>query len=315
MSHLETSLEEKLIPRYRPIDMAVRRIPPKEAAGFIRGCGTIYVLTANFNPDVIFIPERGAGPIGWALETLGNFYGRRLYQVSLPLGTHIEVETGIEARLTKVEKKLVAEWGVERALGACGSSQRFMLIDEAQSGATITTAAHRLSSCLQRMEVPEPLYVIAAQDSRNGWSDRKKAHGFKTLIRNNCPYVRAEIVKMPLFSTDRQVFLNHILYSVSDEPLKRPLRQKITCNMAAIRFITNLTLAMVKPQDFGEALKLSVEDEGKVPEQEGGDNAETRIRLSCWIRSLLVSTNGDEYRARAEEILNWFLQYNTYLQD
>lgn len=304
MSYTETNWD-RYFSEQRPVKVAVSKVEPKEAAAFIRGCREIYNLTVDIDPDVIFFPERGAGPITWTLDVFGDFDGRKLPKVSLLLGTHIEVETGKEGGITKGEKRLVIEDGLRRASELYGSIRKPLLIDEAQSGATLRTAAHFLYSHLRNQGITELLYVIAAQDTRNGWLTHKKAHGFSTIVSNNRPHIKADVVEMPLFSTDRQVFLNHISYSLNEEPARRPMRQKLIYNLEAIQFISSLASALVKPQDFDEAIFFAEDEENTVG---------TKSDLSHWMRSVLSSYDGDNSQVSREKILNWFIDYKKCLQ-
>lgn len=312
MNDIETNLRTNFLPKQRPIDVVIQRVQPMEAMQFVKGCQTIFDYVVQINPDVIFFPERGAGPINWTLDSLGSLYGKKYIGLPLPLGTHIEIETGKESGLSKGEKRMVVEDGIKRTMELHGPIRRPLLIDEAQSGSTILTAAHFLYNRLQITGMSEKLYVIVAQDSRNGWLTNKRAHGFRTLVSNRRPHIQAEIVELPLLYTDRQIFLNHILYSIDEDPLQRPLRQKIVQNTDAMELVSNLALATVSPKDFERALASTISDQ--IPELDTNEEDKTvRTSLSQWMRSLLVSGNENSHQANREAILNWFLNYKICL--
>ena len=309
MNDIETRLKANLLSQQRPIDVVVQGVQPLEAMQFVRGCQKIFDYVAQISPDVIFFPERGAGPINWTLDALGSLYGKKYRELHLPLGTHIEIETGKESGLSKREKRKVIKDGIRKTMELHGPIRRPLLIDESQLGYTSLIAAHFLYHHLQIPGMSEKLYVIFAQDSRSSWLN---ALGFRTLASNKHPHVQTEIVELPLFYVDRQVLLNHILYPTDGDPLQRPLRQKIVQNVDAIELIRNLALATVCPKDFEEALATTIANQ--MPES-GTNKENERIRnhLSQWIRSLLVSDNENPHHANRETILNWFLSYNACL--
>lgn len=202
---------------------------------------------------------------------------------------------------------MIIEDEIQKTMDLQGIIKRPLLIDEAQSGSTILTAAHFLYNRLQITGMSEKLYVIVAQDSRNGWLTNKRAHGFRTLVSNRRPHIQAEIVEMPLIYTDRQIFLNHLLYPTDGDPLQRPLRQKIVYNIAAIELVTNLALCGANPTDLDKALQLAQSN------QETRDNQRLSTHLAQWIRGLLSRNGGETDQVKNKEILNWFINYKAAL--
>lgn len=83
MSDIEIKLASHLSAQ-KPIDVIIQRIKPIEAAQFIKGCQTIFDYVDSINPDLIFFPERGAGPINWTLTALGASDGRKYRGLPIP---------------------------------------------------------------------------------------------------------------------------------------------------------------------------------------------------------------------------------------
>lgn len=186
-------------------------ISPQDAYAFARGLHQIYDSTKAVNPDVVFLPERGSAPFGWGLDYFGEKDGIRFTQVPVIIGTGTNVLTGAIGGQTKPEKQRNVERAVEIAINMTGNITNPLLIDEVQYGGTIRQASHYLHTSFENWGITVPLNVIAVEDSKKGGWEKKKAKGYKTLVSNKRSHIRSTVVRMPIFSIDRDDVLNRIL--------------------------------------------------------------------------------------------------------
>ncbi len=192
------------------VKTATQRITPEEAVGFVMGCQEIYRMINEIDPDVMFFPERGASPIDWSLQQFGELYPDKIrHCVYLPIGTCIDPRTSSEWGPSKPTKLSIVHDAVENLHRSGVSVKKPLLIDEVQSGATITNVVRNLGDVMDGGD----LFVIAVQDTRNSWLSRKHAKGYKKIIESKREGVVARVVEMPLFTVDRQTFLNRLFNS------------------------------------------------------------------------------------------------------
>ncbi len=228
----------------------IRKITPSEAVGFVVGCLGVFQLVEKINPDVVFIPERGAGPVDWALQQFEDSYsGVSRYKVYLPIGTCIDPDTSEEWGPTRDAKRTMVGETVENLYDRGRGPRKPLLIDEVQSGATLTYVTHNLNRAIAEHSVGvgiiENLHVIAVQDTRNSWLSRKHAKGYRSIVESRRKGVKAYVVEMPLFTTDRQVLLNRLFNSPDEYRL--PM---VEHNIDAQKFIRGLVLTVIGLQNY-----------------------------------------------------------------
>lgn len=261
------TVENRFWPRYfsdptRPIDQAVRKVSPHEAVAFVKGCQRVYSLVNFLNPDVIFIPLRGAMPIDWALrelQELGN--GRSPMRIYLPIGTAIDPLTGAEWGPEKLVKREIVSISVNNLRKSHSWIEKPLLLDEVQSGATITNVTHNLVRALMRNDPRENvspltnrLYLVAIQDSRNGWPTHQKAKGYKSIVGNSKINISAYTEEIPLFTVDRQVFLDRLL-GPEGETKNHLIAPMIMPNLEAEKLIRAMVRVVNKPLLFEKELE------------------------------------------------------------
>lgn len=299
MSLLETGFwpgYESNLPR--PLETAVSKTSPEMAVEFIRGGVEIYSAVALVNPDVLFLPERGAGPFSWMIEFLEDREGRAFYKVPLMIGTQTEVVSSESHGQTKPVKRMNVKRGLEVARDQLGSIKKPMLIDEVHFGGTIKIAANYLHLGLKEMGIEAPIYLVAAQNTTNS-ENRKKVKGYKTLISNTKPGIRAAVVDIPLIFMDNQIFLNHELVDNADN-LPMPM---LFHNTDAEEFVKNLTLSYINPAALVEA--LSAMDTGSIPVTEDGK------RLYAWISQFIVGLDETSW-VSIEDAKRWLREFHLH---
>lgn len=231
-------------------------ISPQDAYSFAKGLHQIYEATKAVNPDVVFLPERGSAPFGWALDYFGEKEGIRFTQVPVIIGTGTNVLTGEIGGQTKPEKQRNVERAVEIAINTVGNITNPLLIDEVQYGGTILQASHYLHTSFVDWGITSPLNVIAVEDTKKGGWKNKKADGYKRLISNRRPHIRSTVVKMPIFSIDRDDVLNRIVTEPVASPEKpMPMVMHNTASRELIR-----TLLGIYSGDDVDTSDLSISD-------------------------------------------------------
>lgn len=275
----------------RPVDHAVRKISPVEVVGFVRGARSVFNIVEGLNPDVIFLPERGANPVDWALQRFSELYrGSDRMKVYLPIGTCVDPQTGQEWGPEKLLKRQVVKRLVEDLRERVGWLNRPLLIDEVQSGATLTNVAHSLVEVLTGKDpsesgesITDRLFVIAIQDSRNGWLTHKKAKGYRSISHNEKANIQAFIEELPLFTVDRQIFLNHLLspMGVTPDHLRLPM---VMQNIAAQKLIKSLVTVVTHPDTLETNL-----DQYLVRDEYSGRDLQERVddaSIADWYKEI-----------------------------
>src|SRR3989338_827353 len=248
----------------RPVDVAVRKISSFEAVGFVRGVRSVFNVIEAADPDIIFLPERGAGPIDWALQRFGEIYrGKERFKVFLPIGTCVDPFTCAEWGPGKRDKSEIVGKIVGNLRETRDWLSKPLLIDEVQSGATITKVTHDLVRALIGLysggsvqPITDKLQVVAVQDNRNGWLAQKKAKGYTSIVDNSKAYIQGFITEMPLFTVDRQIFLNYLL-APKDSTRKQVVLPMVMQNTEAQEFIRNLVTVVTDPMrmdDYADEL-------------------------------------------------------------
>ena len=276
----------------------VKKISPEEAFAFSLGCSQIYQAVESVNPDVVFLPERGAGPISWALEAFEAIGGRSFYKVPLIIGTETDIKTGSQGGQTKPVKQLNVERGVEIAIANVGLISKPMLIDEVQFGGTIRQATHYLHRALSDHGITSPLNLVAVEDTREGGWVNKKTGGYRTMVSNRRGHVSAQVVRMPVFSIDREVFLNNLL-TERDRNSRIPPMPMIIHNTDAQEIVKNLINGFISPDILIDALVVLGTNSNQ------GQSYRSAKAIE-WIRNILSSSDDPSFQRR---ILSWLTKY------
>jgi len=238
-----------------PVVRLVRDVPVHEVVEFARGVGAITHLVAQRRNDVIFIPERGAGPISWAMQQWNEFDGSETHFSYLPIGTHTTVTDYKQGGYSHTTKKYIIELEVRRQLELRGAINRPLLIDEVQTGGTLFSAAKNLQEVLKRLQASDVLDVVAIQDNREHSLYREKVPGFIRMVTHEDARFQAATVPLPLFFLDKQSMLNHILEpnDIEDESRKLSLL-RIVHNAEAVQLIKDLVLCVKQPELLKRAI-------------------------------------------------------------
>lgn len=290
--------------RPRPIDVLVgKEIRPSDVVEFVQICRGIFNTVRAINPDVIFIPERGAGPISWALETYEDMEDTHFFKAYLPIGTKINLDEGDITGSTKPEKyELISAW-VDRTMEAKPGITKPLILDEVQSGSTLRTASQILMRVLREKLGLELLSVVGVEDAL---VDRPRAHGYGSIIEGKRIDMAGFHYKAPLFHVDRQPLLNHIVRyqdttgdEISEATDRLPGQLDVVFNVEAINLYRNLVYAVNYPALF----KVALDRIQKGEDRPVGDVGE---QLYTWTKEIVDSTDEEKNRVSKEQILVWF---------
>ena len=179
-----------------------------EVHDFIYGCKEIQAKLNGVRADTVFFPERGAAPISWVLDELYN--GAPYLSVHLPIGTGVERTNNRWAGFTDNEKEVIVGVEVKKLLESGHVVNKPALIDEVQTGGTMSFIAPTLFSALASTFLCDTLNVIAAKDDRN----RKqpiRAKKLKQMMAQRFPHLPTSLTLLSLFYIDRVNMLNIIV--------------------------------------------------------------------------------------------------------
>lgn len=202
----------------RPVDVLTTGATHLEALDFVAGCEVVRWTIQKERADIVFFPQRGAGPIEWTVKALMEhepIADTPLF-VDLPIGTNTPVNTGEErprtGGLTRGEKSNVVEDTIseleETGFYIPGRS-KLMLVDEVQKGGTISAAAMSINKAMRARGDMRRLNVVAVQDIRNDES-LQKTESYRRLVSNENNRFRATVVPLALFTVDRVDLLDEI---------------------------------------------------------------------------------------------------------
>ena len=156
----------------RPVDVAVRKISSFEAVGFVRGVRSVFNVIEAADPDIIFLPERGAGPIDWALQRFGEIYrGKERFKVFLPIGTCVDPFTCAEWGPGKRDKSEIVGKIVGNLRETRDWLSKPLLIDEVQS-----VTQYRSKSALQTVGYKEVFEYLDGTISKDEAIQQIKHH-------------------------------------------------------------------------------------------------------------------------------------------
>lgn len=187
------------------------RLNPTQVGNFVLSANIVREAALSAGEALMILPERGAMPIYWTAD--GRHDDERPISrdglLQLPIGSYdfFNLEGNLrKGTLSNEQKRAI----VGRHAQVIHDAERILIIDEVQKGGTLTelvtiTEDHRESS-------PSRMYVIAAQDSRTKVAAERKVQAYQEMVAGNRGTVSANVVPMPLFSTDCDVLLNSLWY-------------------------------------------------------------------------------------------------------
>jgi len=237
--------------RHHPMDVLVDRTDPHQFLDFLHGVNRIGDEMARSAPDVVFFPQRGAGPISWVLRTMieSDHIASSAAFVELPIGTHTAPD-GQQKGLKGSEKTNLIEGvldAIEKEKGAV-SDMRFMLIDEVQKGGTITAATQKLRSALRHHDATEPLAVIAAVDSRIDRRLSPLVPRYTTMLGDTEDIHQ---VSLPLFTVDCTALLDCIIVAEQGAVVEHRTIQ----NVISRKLFGLLTEVIVDDAEFSRGIE------------------------------------------------------------
>ena len=289
-------------PRPRPIDTVVDKVPPQQMAHFMKGAQALSLLVERDQPDAIFVPQRGAGPIVWAVDGFLRAKDIEYPKIYLPIGTNTDPLTAKQEGYNSTTKKRMISTEIERFTQASGHDiKSATLIDEVQSGATISIAARYVAEALPNSR----FHVIAVQDNRTNVLHRAKTYAYTTLASNERAGIQTSVVPIPLFTVDRSGLMDTI-FRPSDAPeSQQPEMLMIMHNTDAEAMMKTLALASLRPDLLVkciEKIKSSGTDNvGDLPEKD----QEIYRDLNTWVESLTNDRGVPKFEARKKSILFW----------
>lgn len=198
---------------------------PKEVRDFVYGCNVIKGKFEAVKPDVAFFPERGAAPIAWAIEELYYDPGRNQDEyyrpLFIPIGTKVEPTYNVWRGISDEEKHNVIMKTVQNMQTNNIRVSNPILVDEVQSGGTLSFLAPELYSVLKDAYNIDHLHVIAAKDSRTG---QIKSQKLRQLIAQRFSHLPTSMTLLPLFFVDRVNLLDIIVEDEFDQNNYRLIR-------------------------------------------------------------------------------------------
>ena len=288
-------------PRPRPIDTVVDKVPPVQMAHFMKGAQALSLLVERDQPDAIFVPERGAGPIVWAVDSFLKAKGIEYPKIYLPVGTNTDPLTARQEGFNATTKRRMISTEIERFRELSGKEiKSATLIDEVQSGATISTASRYVAELLPDSR----LHVIAVQDNRTNILHRNKTHAFSKLASNERVGIQASVVPIPLFTVDRSGLMDTI-FRPSDAPeSQQPDMLMIMRNTEAEAMMKTLALASLRP-DLLLKCAQEIKDGGTSTIDLSEKDQEVYRQLYTWVESLTKDDSVPKPEARRKRILFW----------
>lgn len=271
-------------------------ITPDLVWDYYEGVGRIFEIVNVSKPDIVFFPLRGASPLKWCLDEMGDIrMSKTPLFIELRLG-HTNVVESSQEFGTKNSKRAIIQWDLDNSPLKPDVEQKVMLIDEVQSGSTLTAATMALLEELVERGITDTIEIVAAEDSR---VDRQPARSYIELKNNSC--VNLTSVALPLFHIDREELLDFQLattpghgQSTSREHML--VRSHIMRNTEAERMYRILCQAYLHPYTLHNSL-------------ENGAVGEYPNKIDIWLREILTNPQVGERRAERNDILSWLSEF------
>lgn len=290
-------------PRPRPIDTVVDKVPPQQMAHFMIGAQALSLLVERDQPDAIFVPQRGAGPIVWAVDGFLRAKDIEYPKIYLPIGTNTDPVTARQEGYNSTTKKRMISTEIERFRELSGHDiKSATLIDEVQSGATISTAARYVAEALPDSK----FHVIAVQDNRTNVLHRVKTYAYSTLASNERVGIQTSVVPLPLFTVDRSGLMDTILRPSDAPESQQPEMLMIMHNTDAEAMMKILALASLRPDLLLKCIEeIKSNRTGNISDLPEKDQ-EIYRKLNSWVESLTNNDKGvPKFEARKKSILFW----------
>lgn len=291
-----------------PMDLLVNSVPPAIAVDFIKGCETIFTEIERYKPDVIVVPERGAGPIAWAVGEYERIHGCSFDKIYPLIGTHTDIVTNRLGGYNSTTKKEMINEELRLLLQRRDDVpvRKTLIFDEVQTGRTLSTATQHLAKSLADIHGCTRLKVIAAQDSRRNILQRKKVPPFVRMATNTYVNIPTTTILLPLFYVDRPHFLNYILQPSDADPMKQPQMLHTLQNVEAQKLIRNLVLATEYPDLLEIAIRSIILQED-LPQDQNETNTMITQHLYDWLVDFITATPHQK-KPPERMIINWFLK-------
>lgn len=298
----------------RAADILTREIAYPEATDFVGGCAVFAETIAKEHPDIIFFPQRGAGPIEWTTEVLIENAGNRMPAfVDLPIGTHTTINadrpelSGISGSQKRALIEQTIDSLIEDGRYVPGKS-RLMLIDEVQKGGTISQAAQAIRDAMTKHGDEGVLSVIAAQDSRHKLIGDDRTEAFKKLAGNERKGFKTTTVPTAMFMVDRPQFLDEI-WKTNDAKAGSLDDFVINNNDAARRIFRTLAMVYLDP---GKALDELEELHRHITAEDLGSTVLQAEVLEAMTDPVPVKGNK---HATEKHLFNWWNNFARSLQN
>jgi len=295
----------------RPIDTLVigankerHPITPGLVIDFFDGCDEIYDIIANLEPDVVFYPLRGAAPFKWVINEMHNINGITPPKtIDLRLGHTNSVDEAVEYGTKGRKEKIVDDDLNNNSHLLTGTYISALIIDEVQSGSTLSRSASLLLEGLRKRGIACHLNIVGAKDSR---VFRKSTKAYKEL-RSNRMMTFFE-VKLPVFHIDREELLDfQLLTSPIEQSVgidKRIEMCHVLRNTESEKMFRNLALCRKYPQ-----ILLALLDPNRINLSGLEIDASLTQRIEEWINEMKSFEMQGKRNVQFDQIRNWLIEF------
>jgi len=271
----------------------------KTVIDYVRSMGVVYQAAIRDNPDMVFFPDRGAGPLMWtieAYESKDNAFDRavRIPKTTLPIGTTTTILNARNSGVNEIEKTIIIREELKRLRdnGLMPQECRHVvLIDEAQSGTTSAQATKLLKIALG--ENPPLITYIACKDERSGIKIRPATYPYKSMVSGEISGIEGFSIPIPMFYIDSAPLLDIIVkpeVRVGSSPENWLKMLTKIHNTGARDTFQNITLLVLLPELINVAL-----DPNSAQNYKGTNLEELAIKVKLWVsdvyKSLPIDTN------------------------
>ncbi|MCB0320591.1 MAG: hypothetical protein KDD60_06650 [Bdellovibrionales bacterium] len=211
---------------------------PEQAVEFVDGMYRFSQSILDREPSILFVPERGAGPLLWAIQETQRQQNAPLFWVcSLPVGTLTNPEDGKRAGMSKSRQFEIVSHTVQSHVAdwrRAGALDRMVFVDEAQGGTTSIRLARYVQKALTSQGL-DKLELVIAQDSR--------------AVPNYSPNLKAkdislERIEFPFITCDKPSVLNNLVLPVGSNTIE----VVVVPNIEGQKLITMLMRARQNPE-------------------------------------------------------------------
>jgi len=282
------------------LEILIHNIKPDHVYGFVKGCEAILSILEEFHTDTVIYPERGAIPISWVVSELSNTTPFEFDEIHLPIGTHQNINKPKYSGLNGNQKKIIIDKAIEQIISRFGLNIKLAIVDEVQSGSTLSQASHHILNSLRSFNSSINMLVIAAQDNREGVIHRNKTQGFRIISANERSGITAAVIPMPLFTVDRDALLNDILFP-SDAPEKVRLHAMKICHNTDSEYLFRLMTDFIQhPEKILMLIHLLEDNFTHMP-------CDGNLKNQClFLFDLLTRSDKDTRSLTLTQTIQWF---------